>query len=138
MATPLYGSLTSGSVDANLNLLFNFTAHPLTAPLKVALLTVLGDEVVPGTEVTNSGGSSYARQTITFTTAGTLGSENRIYNDTPITFANMPYANVYGLEIWDSSGTPQRVYWMPLVQGRAAILGETLVFPIDAISISMA
>ena len=37
-----------------------------TAPIKVALVTTTGTATAAGTEVVNAGGSTYARQTITF------------------------------------------------------------------------
>lgn len=75
---------------------------PPATPMTLALVTVVGDDATPGTEVT---GGSYARQQITFTTGGSAVS-----NDTLVSFTNMPACTVVGVEIWDSAATPRR-WW---------------------------
>lgn len=70
---------------------------PITAPIKVALLTAMGTDTVPGTEVT---GGVYARQDFN----ATVATSGQVLNSTAILFPDLPGVTVVGLELWDSSG----------------------------------
>lgn len=88
-----------------------------TAPLKVALVTANGDDATAGTEVT---GGSYARQTLTVA-AATGGATS---NSADIIFSGMPAATVVGVEVWDSAGTPVRLWYGALTASRTVAAGD--------------
>lgn len=99
-----------------------------TAPLKVALLTSVGSNVTAGTEVT---GGSYTRQTVTFAASanGTASNSNSI------SFSSMPSSTITGLEIYDSAGTPRRIWQGALSAAKTVGAGDSLSFAVGAISI---
>jgi hypothetical protein len=100
----------------------NSTTAP-TLPLSVRLMTANGSDSTPGTEVVNSGGSTYAAQTAAFPSAtGTTQTSN----SADLVFANMPACTVVGLEVWDSNGSPVRYWWGPGTASKAVNLGDTL------------
>jgi hypothetical protein len=98
------GSLTDGAENRTLDWLAGHSTTAPTLPLKLALLTVIGSDSAAGTEVL---GGSYARQTLTLTTA----ASGSMSNNADITFAGMPACTVVGFEIYDSAGTPFRWWW---------------------------
>jgi hypothetical protein len=89
-----------------------------TTPLKVALVTANGTDTSAGTEVS---GGSYARQNVTFTAA----SSGATANDAAITFTNMPAATIVGVEVWDSAGTPVRLWYGALAANKTTNSGDT-------------
>ncbi|MDX2838013.1 hypothetical protein PV377_03165 [Streptomyces ipomoeae] len=91
-----------------------------TTPLKVALVTANGSDSAAGTEVT---GGTYARQNITLTSS-TGGSG--VSNDTDIVFTGMPACTVVGIEIWDSAGSPVRLWHGPLTANKTLNAGDEL------------
>lgn len=60
-------------------------------------------------------GGSYARQNITLTSS-TGGSG--VSNDADILFTGMPAATVVGIEIYDSAGTPVRLWYGALAASK--------------------
>ncbi len=107
------------------------SAAPVTAPLKLALLTAQGTDSAAGTEVT---GGSYARQNITFGAA----SGGSASNTNSITFSGMPAASVVGFAIYDSSGTPKRLWEIPRTGGTQAVsAGDTVTVAVGAIVVSI-
>lgn len=106
------------------------TAAPVTTPLKLALLTAQGTDSAAGTEVT---GGSYARQTITFGAA----SAGAAANTNAITFTGMPTCTVVGGAVYDSSGTPKRLWEMPAGSSRAYTAGDTAQVAIGAVTVSL-
>lgn len=89
-----------------------------TTPLKVALVTANGTDAAAGTEVT---GGSYTRQNITLTSS-TGGSG--VSNDADILFTGMPAATIVGIEIWDSAGTPVRLWHGPLAASKTVAAND--------------
>jgi hypothetical protein len=87
--------------------LFGNTTTAPTTPLKVALVTVAGDDATAGTEVT---GGSYARKTLTVAAAVGGG----VANSADLDWTGMPACTIVGWEIWDSAGTPIR-WWYGLL-----------------------
>jgi hypothetical protein len=97
------------------------TAYPaVTAPIKVALVTVIGTATAPGTEVL-PGGNAYARQTITFAAA----SGGSITSNLLMTWTNMPPVTVVGVDEYDSAGTPIRRWFGLLSASKAVNAGDT-------------
>lgn len=102
----------------------NATTAPVL-PLMVRLMTANGSDSTPGTEVTNAGGSAYAAQSAAFT-AATPGVPSS--NSADVVFTNMPTANIVGVEIWDSAGSPVRWWWGGLTASKSTNLGDPAKF----------
>jgi hypothetical protein len=102
-----------------------------TTPLKVALVTANGTDTAAGTEVT---GGSYARQNLAVAAAvgGATG------NSADLVFTGMPAATVVGVEIWDSAGTPVRLWYGPLTASRTVSAGDELVLSAGSLTLSLA
>lgn len=90
-----------------------------TAPLKVALVTANGSDTAAGTEVT---GGSYARQSLTMAAAVNGATSN----SADLIFSGMPAATVVGVEIWDSAGSPVRLWYGALAASRTVAAGDDL------------
>lgn len=80
------------------------TAYTLaTKPITLALLTVIGDATTKGTEVANTGGSTYARYDTTTATIWGSASAGSITNSVgTATFNVMPACTIVAIELWDS------------------------------------
>lgn len=80
------------------------TAYPLaTKPITLALLTVIGDATTKGTEVVNTGGSTYGRYDTTTATIWGSASAGSITNSAgTATFNVMPACTIVAIELWDS------------------------------------
>lgn len=101
-----------------------------TSPLKARLYTVIGSESAAGTEVT---GGSYTQQTATFPAS----SGGAATNSNLISFTLMPACTVVAVEIWDSAGSPVRLWWGPLAANKVVNSGDTFTFPIGTLSIAI-
>ncbi|MFJ7176425.1 hypothetical protein ACIQXA_08455 [Streptomyces massasporeus] len=102
-----------------------------TTPLKVALVTANGSDTAAGTEVT---GGSYARQDLAVA-AAVAGATS---NSADLVFTGMPAATVVGVEIWDSAGTPVRLWYGPLTASRTVSAGDELVLSAGSLTLSLA
>lgn len=102
-----------------------------TTPLKVALTTVNGSDAAAGTEVT---GGSYARQSLTV--AAAVGGATS--NSADLVFSGMPAVTVVGVEVWDSAGTPVRLWYGPLSASRTVAAGDELRLTAGSLSLSIA
>jgi hypothetical protein len=126
VANNLTTTLANKIID-HLNLTASYTP---TSPLKLALVTVLGSAATAGTEVT---GGSYSRQTIAFSAAS---AEVAVSSGT-VTFTGMPAGTVVGMEIWDSAGTPVRLWWGPVAASRTFTAGDNAIFAAGQVSVSL-
>ena len=100
-----------------------------TTPLKVALVTANGSDSSAGTEVT---GGSYARQSVTFTSA----SSGSASNNADISFTSMPAATVVGVEVYDSAGSPVRIWYGALTASKATNSGDTFTISSGSLTVS--
>jgi hypothetical protein len=112
-------SLTDGAEIRTLDWLAGHATTAPTTPLKLALMTVNGNDASAGTEVV---GGSYARQTITLSSG-----VNPMSNNADITFPGMPACTVVGFEIYDSAGTPFRWWWGAASANVAVTAGASYV-----------
>lgn len=112
-------NLTNTAENRILDWILGLTSTAPTAPLKVALVTANGTDTAAGTEVT---GGTYARQTLTVGAA----SAGATSNSADLVFAGMPAATVVGVEIWDSAGTPVRLWYAALADSRTVAAGDDL------------
>jgi len=131
----------SAMVDALLNAL-----HPssgtatvgtktITAPIKVRLMTANGSDTAAGTEL-GSGGSYVAATGINIDTNWAASSAKSKATNATVSQTNMPSATVVGVELWDSSGTPQRIDWGSMTS-KTTTSGDTLSFTSGAISVAI-
>lgn len=102
-----------------------------TTPLKVALVTANGSDTAAGTEVT---GGSYARQNLSVG-AAVAGATS---NSADLVWTGMPAATVVGVEIWDSAGTPVRLWYGPLTASRTVAAGDELRLTAGSLTLSLA
>jgi hypothetical protein len=103
------------------------------APLVVALETVQGDDVTPGTEVVGGG---YTRQLYVPTTPTTAAGITSVRNAQLIRFENMPAVTVVSFSIWDSAPTPFRWLYAPLSTARTFAAGDPAEFAIGELVIT--
>lgn len=107
----------------------NSTTAP-TAPLKCRLMTANGSDASAGTEVT---GGSYASQTATFS-ASSSGSTS---NSADLVFNGMPACTVVGVEVWDSAGSPVRIWYGALTASKAVNSGDTFKITAGQLQLSL-
>lgn len=125
------GSLT----DAAENLMLDWingagTPTRPTTSLKVALCTSTPTDSAAGTEVS---GGSYARANVTLS-ASSGGSTS---NSGTVSFTGMPACTVTAFEIWDSAGTPVRLWWGTLASSKTVNAGDTFEFQAGTITLSL-
>ena len=101
-----------------------------TTPLKVALVTANGSDSAAGTEVT---GGSYARKTLAVAAAVSGATSN----SADLSWTGMPAATVVGVEIWDSAGTPVRLWYGALGASRTVASGDELKIVAGSLAISI-
>lgn len=123
-------NLTNTAENKMLDALVGTASYSADTPIKLALVTANGNDATAGTEVS---GGSYARQTITFTSA----SSGSIGNAGVVSFTNMPTCTVVGIELWDSAGTPARLAYGSLTSNKSLTSGDTLEFAIGSITLSL-
>lgn len=122
-------NLTNTGENRSLDFINGLTATAPTTPLKVALVTAAGDDATAGTEVT---GGSYARKTLTVGAA----SGGATTNSADLLWTGMPACTIVGWEIWDSAGTPVRLWYGPLDASKTLAAGDE--YRISASGLSLA
>lgn len=98
------------------------TAYTMPDDVYVALYTVAPSDAGGGTEVSNSGGSTYARQIATFNAA----SSGATSNSSNIDFENMPTCTVVAIGIHDALTSGNLLVHGTLVANKSLDLGDTL------------
>lgn len=101
----------------------------------VALYTVAPSDSSAGTEVSNSGGSSYARQAASFSAA----SGGTTSNSANIDFTDMPACTVVAIGILDSGtiGAGNLLVWGTLATNKTLDLLDTLRIATGDLDISL-
>jgi hypothetical protein len=122
--------LSNTAENRALDWILGLSSTAPTTPIKVALVTANGTDTAAGTEVT---GGSYARQTLTVGAS----SSGATSNSADITFSGMPAATVVGVEIWDSAGTPVRLWYGALAASRTVAAGDDLRILAGALALSL-
>jgi hypothetical protein len=123
-------NLTNTAENRALDWINGLTSTAPTTPLKVALVTANGSDTAAGTEVAGGG---YARQTLTVAAAVNGATSN----SADLVFTNMPSATVTGVEIWDSAGTPVRLWYGALTASRTVNAGDDFKLVAGALSLSL-
>ncbi|WP_055693394.1 phage tail fiber protein [Streptomyces prasinopilosus] len=101
-----------------------------TTPLKVALVTANGTDTAAGTEVA---GGSYARQNLSVAAAVNGATSNSV----DLAWTGLPAATVVGVEIWDSAGSPVRLWYGPLSASRTVAAGDELKLTAGSLTLSI-
>lgn len=101
-----------------------------TTPLKVRLMTANGSDSAAGTEAS---GGSYASQSVTFTAASSGASSN----NADVSFTDMPATTIVGLEVWDSAGTPVRIWYGALTANKTTNAGDTFTIATGDLDVSL-
>lgn len=98
-----------------------------TAPLKVRLMTVVGTVTANGTELaTGAGGGAGAGYTAggeTLPYSASSGGVSAI--SASVTWDNMPACTIWGVEVWDSAGTPVRVELGTFSEAKVVASGDS-------------
>jgi hypothetical protein len=123
-------NLTNTGENRALDFLFGNSPTAPTTPLKVALVTANGSDTTAGTEVTGGG---YARQSL----AAAAAVSGATSNSTDLIYTNMPAATVVGVEIWDSAGTPVRLWYGALTASRTVAAGDEFRLVAGALTMSL-
>lgn len=107
---------------------------PPTAPITCRLMTAVGTNTANGTELATGGGytAGTGAPQVTFS-AASAGSKA---SNVAVTVTNMPATTINGVELWDSSATPQRTWWGPLTASKTTNAGDT--FTIASGSLTLA
>ena len=79
-------------------------------------------------------GGSYARQDLSVAAAVNGATSN----SADLVWTGMPAATVVGVEIWDSAGSPVRLWYGPLSATRTVAAGDELRLAAGALSLSLA
>lgn len=124
------GNLTDVAESLALDWLNNVGSPTRPPGLSVRLMTANGSDSSTGTEVT---GGSYAAQSVTFSAASAGATSNTAL----IQFTSMPACTVLGVEIWDTSGTPRRIWWGPLAASKTVNAGDTFEVAAGSLTLSM-
>lgn len=131
--SPIADALTNTAENLAMDWLNPALSAPTrpTSPLKVALVTANGTDTAAGTEVT---GGSYARQNLTM--AAAVGGATS--NSADLVFAGMPACTVVGVEIYDSAGSPVRLWYGALTASRTVAAGDELRLTAASLALSLA
>lgn len=134
------------TVEANALLASSVAGSAYTAatkPIQLALITTTtpSTATAAGSEVTNAGGSTYARKDLVtsapFTVFGSAASGSITNSAAAVSFTNMPACTIGGVEIWDSAGTPVRRWFGTLTANKVINLGDTVTFNTSSLSIAL-
>lgn len=124
-------NLTDVAEDLALNWLYGVGSPTRpTSPIRVALMTANGSDSAAGTEVV---GGSYARQNANLG-ASSGGAQT---NTAEIRFTNMPAVTVVGVELYDSAGSPVRLWHGPLAANKVVNAGDDFVIPAGDLDLTL-
>lgn len=124
-------NLSNTAENRTLDFINGLTSTAPTTPLKVALVTAAGDDATAGTEVT---GGSYTRKTLTVGAA----SGGATTNSADLSWTGMPACTIVGWEIWDSAGTPVRLWYGPLDANKTLAAGDEYKVTAGNLALSIA
>lgn len=104
----------------------------ITAPIAIRLMTANGSATANGTELT-SGGSYVAGTGLSIGANWAAPSGTSQSTNAAVSQANMPAATIVGVELWDASGTPQRIEFGSMTN-KTTQAGDTLTFTSGAVT----
>lgn len=111
----------------------SFTAP--TTPVTCRLMTAVGTNTSNGTELATGGGytSGTGAPQVTFASA----SGGSMASSVAVTVTNMPATTVNGIELWDFSGSPKRLWWGPLTSAKTTNAGDTFTVASGSLTLAM-
>jgi hypothetical protein len=89
----------------------------ITGPINMRLMTANGSDSSAGTELGTSGGYTAGGSALAFAAASS-GSKA---TNAAVSWTNMPSTTLTGMEEWDTSGTPLRIFWGPWTGGNIVV-----------------
>lgn len=106
-----------------------------TTPITCRLMTAVGTNTSNGTELATGGGytSGTGAPQVTFASA----SGGSMASNVAVTVTNMPATTVNGVELWDSSGSPRRLWWGPLTSPKTTNSGDTFTIASGSLTLAM-
>jgi hypothetical protein len=104
-----------------------------TTPLKVKLMTANGSDSSAGTELGTSGGYTAGGISVTFTSSS---SGSAATNNADLTWTNMPATTIVGVEVWDTAGSPVRIWYGALSSSKTTNSGDTFTISNGSLSVS--
>jgi hypothetical protein len=102
----------------------------------VALLTAAPSDSSGGTEVTASGGTTYARQAVTFGAAVTTGGVTTAANSAPVSWTNLPTANITHIAIYSAVTGGNLLYTGALTASKSLTAGDNFTFNTGALTVT--
>lgn len=123
-------NLSNTAENRILDWINGLSATAPTTPLKVALVTAAGDDAIAGTEVA---GGSYARKNLSVGAS----SGGATTNSADLQWTGMPACTIVGWEIWDSAGTPVRLWYGPLDANKTLASGDEYKIAASGLALSI-
>ena len=127
------GNLSNYLENKVLDHILGTTTYTKPSTVYVALYTAAPGDTGGGTEVANSGGSSYARQSATFDAAASGATQNSANID----FTGMPSCTVVAIGIHDALTSGNLLVWGTLSTNKSLDLGDTLRIATGDLDISL-
>jgi hypothetical protein len=107
----------------------------ITGPIHMRLFTTNGSDASTGTELTTSGGYTAGGSALSFATA----SAGSIATNAAVSWTSMPSTTLTGMEEWDTSATPLRLFWAPWTVGSIVVAsGNTFTVASGSLTNSLA
>jgi hypothetical protein len=108
---------------------------PPTTPITCRLMTANGTNTADGTELATSGGyvSGTGAPQVTFAAA----SGGSMASNIAVTVTNMPATTINGVELWDSEGSPKRLWWGALTAAKTTNSGDTFTIASGSLTLAM-
>jgi hypothetical protein len=110
-----------------------FTAP--TTPITCRLMTANGTNTANGTELATSGGYTSGTGAPQVTFAAASGGSKA--SNVAVTVTNMPATTIVGIELWDSSGSPVRLWWGALTASKTTNSGDTFTIASGSLTLAM-
>lgn len=89
----------------------------ITGPAHLRVMTANGSDTAAGTEQPTASGYTAGGSALAFAAAGS-GSKA---TNAGVSWTNFPSCTTTGCEEWDTSGTPQRIFWGPWTGGNIVV-----------------
>jgi len=107
----------------------------VTSPIKCRLYTSSGTAAAAGTEVS---GGSYVSQTVAFAAATNVDPPVASSTTSPLSFTSMPACTVVAVGLYDSAGTPRRLWFGDLAASKVLNSGDTFQIAAGSLTCSLA
>lgn len=92
-------------------------SRTITGPIHMRLFTVNGSDAATGTELVTSGGYTAGGSALSFAVSASAS----VTTNAAVSWTNMPSTTLTGMEEWDTSATPLRLFWAPWSSGSIVV-----------------